>query len=98
MKNLDSPKSELMKKNLCDVPKADLIKTLRINETDTASPALQIALFKKRVDTISAHLIANKKDKHSYRGLRKLLGKMRKMQSYLARKQDRHQTSELKVA
>lgn len=54
--------------------------------TNTGSTEAQIAMFSQRIDHISQHLRTNRKDKSSTRALLKLVGKRRKLLSYLAKK------------
>ncbi|MEH0157761.1 30S ribosomal protein S15 [Limibacter armeniacum] len=54
--------------------------------TDTGSPEAQVALFTKRISHLTEHLKKNKKDNASRLGLLKLVGKRRKLLSYLAKK------------
>lgn len=55
------------------------------HEKDTGSPIVQIALMTERIKYLTDHLKGNKKDKHSRRGLLKLVGDRRKMVKYLQR-------------
>jgi small subunit ribosomal protein S15 len=52
-------------------------------KTDTGSPEAQIALMTHRIQHLTEHLRINKKDFSSRLGLLKLVGKRRKMLSYL---------------
>lgn len=52
---------------------------------DTGATAVQIALITHRIAYITEHLKQFPKDKHSYRGLAKLLGQRRSLQKYAAR-------------
>ena len=49
--------------------KKELIETYRINEADTGSPEVQIAILSERISYLTEHLKNNKKDHHSRRGL-----------------------------
>jgi len=53
---------------------------------NTGSTEAQISMFSQRIDHISQHLRTNRKDKSSTRALLKLVGKRRKLLSYLAKK------------
>jgi small subunit ribosomal protein S15 len=66
--------------------KTDVIGTYRTNETDTGSADVQIALLTSRIKQITDHLRGNKKDFHSRRGLLKLVGKRRRLEGYLRKK------------
>ena len=66
--------------------KKELIETYRINEQDTGSPEVQIAILTERIGYLTEHLKNNKKDHHSRRGLLKMVGQRRNMLDYLRRK------------
>ena len=55
----------------------------RIHETDTGSPEVQIAILTRRINDLTEHLKVNKNDHHSRRGLLKMVGKRKKLLSYL---------------
>ena len=66
--------------------KKELIETYRINEQDTGSPEVQIAILTERISYLTEHLKANKKDHHSRRGLLKMVGQRRGLLNYLMAK------------
>ena len=66
--------------------KAEIIKEFQINENDTASPQVQIAMLTKRLGYLNDHFKENKKDHHSRRGLMKMVGQRRRLLNYLHRK------------
>jgi small subunit ribosomal protein S15 len=63
--------------------KAATIADHRQHETDTGSPEVQIALLTARINELNEHLKVHKKDHHSRRGLLKLVGQRRRLQTYL---------------
>ena len=63
--------------------KQDIIASARVHETDTGSPEVQVALLTARINHLNEHLKANKNDKHSYRGLLKMVGQRRNLLAYL---------------
>ncbi|MFN8509027.1 MAG: 30S ribosomal protein S15 [Deinococcaceae bacterium] len=65
--------------------KAEIIKGFAKDAKDTGSTGVQIALLTARINTLSAHLTANKKDKHGQRGLQILVGQRRRLLRYMAR-------------
>lgn len=74
------------KSNLFDISaasKTEIIKEYAINEGDTGSPEVQVALLTKRIEQLNAHLNANKKDFHGKRGLLKMVSTRRKLLKYL---------------
>ena len=62
------------------------IKAVRVHDTDTGSPEVQIAVLSKKIDELTAHLKKNKKDKHSRRGLLGMVSDRRKHIGYLKKK------------
>ena len=52
-------------------------------EGDTGSAEVQIALLQARIEQITDHLRTHKKDFHSRRGLLLLVGKRRRLETYL---------------
>ena len=65
--------------------KEDIIKDYRINEKDTGSGVVQIALLTKRINGLTPHFKLHKKDHHSRYGLLKLVSQRRKLLNYLKR-------------
>ena len=63
--------------------KLSVINDFKISEKDTGSVYVQIALLTNRIKHLTEHLQANPKDNHSRRGLLKLVGRRKKMLSYL---------------
>jgi small subunit ribosomal protein S15 len=61
----------------------DIIGKYRVHETDTGSPEVQIALLSARIEYLTEHFKAHKKDHHSRRGLLKLVGQRRRLLDYL---------------
>jgi len=66
--------------------KEKIIKDYQIHEEDTGSPEVQIALLTERISQLADHLKSHKKDTHSRRGLLQLVGKRRRLLSYLKEK------------
>ena len=66
--------------------KKELIETYRINEQDTGSPEVQIAILTERIGYLTEHLKNNKNDHHSRRGLLKMVGQRRGLLNYLMKK------------
>ena len=63
--------------------KQELIEKYAIHEGDTGSPEVQIAILTHRIVTLNEHLKVNKNDKHSRRGLLKMVGRRKGMLDYL---------------
>jgi small subunit ribosomal protein S15 len=66
--------------------KKALIKKNALHEKDTGSPEVQIALLSSKIDTLSDHLKVHKKDNSSRRGLLQMVGKRRRLMTYLKKK------------
>lgn len=63
--------------------KQQIIEQYRINEKDTGSPEVQIAMLTFRINNLTEHLRGNKKDHHSRRGLFLMIGQRRGFLNYL---------------
>ncbi len=66
--------------------KSELIKEFGKSATDTGSTEVQIAILTERINHLTEHLRANKKDHHSRLGLMKMVGKRRRLLDYMIRK------------
>ena len=63
--------------------KSSVITDYATKPGDTGSAEVQIAVLQARIEQITEHLKANKKDNHSRAGLLKLVGKRRRLEGYL---------------
>ncbi|MFN4189415.1 MAG: 30S ribosomal protein S15 [Pseudothermotoga sp.] len=63
--------------------KQQIIEQFRINEKDTGSIEVQVAILTARIKHLTEHLKAHPKDFHSRRGLMKMVGRRRKFLKYL---------------
>jgi small subunit ribosomal protein S15 len=66
--------------------KAEVITNFAMHEGDTGSPEVQIAILDKRIRELQEHLALHKHDQSSRRGLLKLVGKRRRMLTYLRKR------------
>ena len=66
--------------------KKKLISKFAINDSDTGSPEVQIAVLSERINNLTEHFKLHKKDNHSKKGLIALINKRKKMLSYLSNK------------
>ena len=66
--------------------RAEIIGEHKINDQDTGSAAVQIAMLMKRIQDLTSHFEVHKKDHHSRRGLLKLVGQRRRLMRYLAKR------------
>ena len=73
--------------------KAELIKSNATNANDTGSPEVQIALLTERINSLSEHMQAHKKDFGSRRGLLKMVALRRKLLDYVKRKDEGRYTA-----
>ena len=63
--------------------KTEIINQYARHEGDTGSAEVQIALLTARINHLNEHLKVNKNDKHSRRGLLKMVGRRKGMLDYL---------------
>lgn len=63
--------------------KLELVKKFGANEKDSGKAEVQIALLTKRINDLTDHFNAHKKDHHSRRGLMMMVGKRRRLLDYL---------------
>lgn len=66
--------------------KQELISEYQVHETDTGSAEVQVAMLTERINRLSEHLQSNKKDYSSRRGLLKMIGRRKRLLSYIAKK------------
>ncbi|MBQ7376746.1 MAG: 30S ribosomal protein S15 [Clostridia bacterium] len=66
--------------------KQQIIEANKINDTDTGSPEVQVAILTFRINELTEHLKANPKDFHSQRGLSRMVGHRKNLLNYLAKK------------
>ena len=60
----------------------ELVGQYGTNEKDTGSAAAQIAILTERIANLTKHLQSHEKDFGTRRGLLKLIGKRRRLQSF----------------
>ena len=69
---------------MLDVETRDRItQEYRINDKDTGSAELQVAIITERIRQLTDHLRVHKKDVHSRRGLITMVSKRRRLLKYL---------------
>tara|TARA_Y100001978_G_scaffold169452_1_gene158356 strand:+ start:457 stop:726 length:270 start_codon:yes stop_codon:yes gene_type:complete len=66
--------------------KQKLIDSHQIHPTDTGSVELQVAMLSERITKLSDHLQKNNQDYASRQGLLKMIGKRKRMLSYIKNK------------
>ena len=68
---------------LRSMEKSETINKYKLNEKDTGSPEVQVALLTERINHLTEHFKVHKKDHHSRRGLLKMVGQRRRLLGYL---------------
>ncbi|MFM6189179.1 MAG: 30S ribosomal protein S15 [Planktothrix sp.] len=68
--------------------KQEIMSEHQTHETDTGSSEVQVAMLTERINKLSEHLKINKKDHSSRRGLLQMIGRRKRLLSFLQR-QDR---------
>ena len=72
--------------SLDTVEKQQIIDSHQIHPTDTGSVELQVAMLSERISKLSDHLQKNNQDYSSRQGLLKMIGKRKRMLSYIKNK------------
>jgi small subunit ribosomal protein S15 len=65
--------------------KLETITKFARKEKDTGSTEVQVALLTGRINRLTGHMVANRKDQSSQRGLMHLVGQRRRLLAYLSR-------------
>ena len=65
--------------------KAPTIDKYRAHETDTGSSRVQVAIMTDRINYLTDHFRAHKKDHHGRQGLLKMVGRRRRLLDYMKR-------------
>lgn len=76
--------------------KSKVIADMQRSKDDTGSPEVQIGILTKRIKQLTDHLRIHKKDNHSRRGLLQMVGKRKKLLTYLKRRDSSTYTSVVK--
>ena len=63
--------------------KAELIKEYGKNENDSGSASVQVAILSERINDLTEHMQSHPKDHHTRRGLLQLVGKRRRLLTYI---------------
>jgi len=71
--------------SLSGARKTSIIEEYRLDESDTGSPEIQVALLSARISELTGHFNAHKKDHHSRQGLLRMVNRRRKLLDYLKR-------------
>ncbi len=65
--------------------KQELIAKHGRSESDTGSTEVQVAMLTRRIEELTEHLRAHRKDHHSRRGLLQMVGRRRRLLDYVRR-------------
>ena len=65
--------------------KQSIISDYQVHETDTGSVDVQVAMLTEKINRLSKHLQANKKDHSSRRGLLRMIGRRKRLLAYLVK-------------
>jgi small subunit ribosomal protein S15 len=65
--------------------KTDIIDKFKVHEKDTGSTEVQVATLTERINQLTGHMMANRHDYHTQRGLLKLVGQRRRLLAYLSK-------------
>jgi small subunit ribosomal protein S15 len=65
--------------------KTSLIETYRVNEKDSGSTEIQVAIITDRISQLTRHMATAKHDFSSQRGLLMLVGQRRRLLKYLSK-------------
>jgi len=76
--------------------KQKVITEVRVHDTDTGSPEVQVAILTKRINDLAAHLKKHLSDKHSRRGLLQMVANRRSHLKYLEKSNKRRYSALLK--
>ena len=63
--------------------KTSIIEANRTHATDTGSPEVQVAILTARIKELTEHMKSHQKDFHTRRGLLMLVGRRRRLLSYI---------------
>jgi len=66
--------------------KSSLMQEFARHENDTGSPEVQVALLTTRIAQLTDHLRENNHDESSRRGLLKMVGRRRRLLTYIRRR------------
>ena len=65
--------------------KREIINNFQHREGDTGSTEVQVALLTEKINRLTEHMVANRHDYHTQRGLLKFVGQRRRLLTYLSR-------------
>ena len=74
----------------------EIIKNFGINENDSGSADVQVAILSERIKNLTEHLKTHKKDFGSRRGLLSMVGQRRNLLQYIKNKNEDRYTDLIK--
>ncbi len=66
--------------------KAELVQKFGKDANDSGSPEVQVAILTYRIRNLTEHLKVHKKDHHTRRGLLMMVGKRRRLLTYIKKR------------
>lgn len=73
--------------------KKKIVEDYRMDDNDTGSPEVQVALLTYNINSLQEHFRAHGKDHHSRRGLIRMINQRRKLLDYLSEKDQQRYSS-----
>ena len=73
--------------------KKEIVEDYRLDDNDTGSPEVQVALLTYNINSLQEHFRAHGKDHHSRRGLIRMINQRRKLLDYLRGKDQQRYSS-----
>ena len=73
--------------------KAELMSEFGKTAGDTGSPEVQVAILTERINNLTGHFKTHQKDRHSRRGLLKMVSRRRSLLDYLKREDTERYTN-----
>lgn len=73
--------------------KKTIVEDYRLDDNDTGSPEVQVALLTYNINSLQEHFRAHGKDHHSRRGLIRMINQRRKLLDYLKGKDQQRYSS-----
>jgi small subunit ribosomal protein S15 len=83
---LRSCRPRIYRENIMSIDTQKVIEDNKRSAQDTGSPEVQVALLTARIELLSGHFKAHKKDHHSRRGLLQMVNRRRSLLDYLKKK------------
>lgn len=65
--------------------KSEIISEFKAHPKDTGTTEVQVALLTERINHLTGHMRTHRHDYHTQRGLLRLVGRRRKLLSYLSK-------------